>query len=232
MIARCDRLGRLSWGSSSGAAVGTSGGVSQYGLALAKDRSGIPLDDCRSEIAPVTDIFSSAPTCSCDARNARRILRPNQTTAAKKAPSMKRFPSAYQLLCIQADISFMVSPWTGTARIYSSAPAVVTGAKSRKRAGVALPPRSTGPNCVPLGPARSEAPPLAHQFPHFLSLADRVSLNTPTHSFRPQLLAVVLLKSCVFCYLEVARRTAARLHPICLGRQIALAIAQRPRPVI
>jgi len=61
--ATAHRLGPLSWGSGETTA-GMSVGVSQYGLAVAKGRSAEGLGQCRSATAPVTDIFSSAPTCS------------------------------------------------------------------------------------------------------------------------------------------------------------------------
>jgi hypothetical protein len=48
------------------------------------DRSGTALDECRSEIAPVTDSFNSAPTCSWDALIVLRIFRANQIPAARK----------------------------------------------------------------------------------------------------------------------------------------------------
>ncbi len=76
------RLGPLSWGSGETTA-GNSAGVSQYGLAVAKGRSA-GLGQCRSATAPVTDIFSSAPTCSWDALMVLRIFRANQIPAAKK----------------------------------------------------------------------------------------------------------------------------------------------------
>jgi hypothetical protein len=135
--ATAHRLGPLSKGSGE-AAGGISDGVSQYGLALANDRSAAALGECRSAIAPVTDSFSSAPTCSWDALIVLRIFRANHTPAARKAIWLRRFPSAYQLLCIQAVNSFMASPWTGTPSMYNSARAVETGRKSRKRAGVPL----------------------------------------------------------------------------------------------
>jgi hypothetical protein len=99
------------------------------------DRSATAGDECRSEIAPVTDSFNSAPTCSWDAHIVFRIFRANQIPTARKATCTRRFPSAYQLLCIQAVNSFMASPWTGTGSIYNSSPAKGTGGKSRKRAG-------------------------------------------------------------------------------------------------
>ena len=92
------------------------------------------LDEGRSATEPVTESFSSAPTCSWDARMVRRILRANQMPAAKKANWARRFPSAYQLLWIQV-YSFMDAPWTGVALIYNSAGSVETGWKSRKRTG-------------------------------------------------------------------------------------------------
>ncbi len=177
-IARCNRPGLLSWSSCRGAA-GASDGVSQYGLALANDRSAAPLDDCRSAIAPVTDIFSSAPTCSWDALIVRRNLRANQTTAARMAPSIKRFPSAYQLLCIQVDNSFMASPCFASA----------------------------------CSPARlCKAPSPAHQFTRFRSFADRVSLNTPTHTFQPNVFNVLFYKLFVFNNLVAVSHPATRLH--------------------
>jgi hypothetical protein len=107
--ATAHRLGPLS-GSCRGPTGGISAGVSQYGLALANDRSATALAECRSPIAPVTDSLSSAPTCSCDALIVFRIFRANQTPAPRKANWLRRFPSAYQLLCIQAVNSFMASP--------------------------------------------------------------------------------------------------------------------------
>jgi hypothetical protein len=80
--ATAHRLGPLSWGSGETTA-GNSAGVSQYGLAVAKGRSA-GLGQCRSATAPVTDIFSSAPTCSWDALMVLRIFRANQIPAAKK----------------------------------------------------------------------------------------------------------------------------------------------------
>jgi hypothetical protein len=111
-------------------------GASQYGLALAKGRSAAALDEWRSAVVPVTDNFSSAPTCSWDALSILRIIRANQRPAAKKEICTRRFPSEYQLLCIQAANSFIASPWTGTAINYNLAPPEGTGRKSRKRAGV------------------------------------------------------------------------------------------------
>src|SRR6266850_988845 len=92
------------------------------------------LDEGRSATEPVTESFSSAPTCSWDARMVRRILRANQMPAAKKANCARRLPSAYQLLWIQVN-SFMGAPWTGAALIYNLAQAGETGSKSRKRTG-------------------------------------------------------------------------------------------------
>jgi hypothetical protein len=107
--ATAHRLGPLS-GSCSGPTGGISVGVSQYGLALANDRSEPALDECRSLIPPVTESLSNAPTCSWDALIVFRISRTNQTPAPRKANWLRRFPSAYQLLCIQAVNSFMASP--------------------------------------------------------------------------------------------------------------------------
>jgi hypothetical protein len=106
--ATAHRLGPFS-GTSSGSTGGISVGISQYGLALANDRSAA-LDECRSPIVPVTDSFSSAPTCSWDALMVFRIFRANQIPAPRKAIWLRRFPSAYQLLAIQAVNSFMASP--------------------------------------------------------------------------------------------------------------------------
>ncbi len=146
--ATAHRLGPLSESFGS-PAEGTSSCVSQYGLALANGRSAAALDDCRSEIAPVTDSFSSAPTCSWDALIVFRILRANQIPAARKTNSLRRFPRAYQLLCTQVVNSFMASPWTGTGSTYNSPPSEETGRKSRKGAGGFLPSQPIRPR-VPL----------------------------------------------------------------------------------
>src|SRR6266404_5009034 len=92
------------------------------------------LVDGRSATEPVTESFSSAPTCSWDARMVRRILRANQMPAAKKANWARRFPRAYQLLWLQV-YSFMDAPWTGVSSIYNPARERETGWKSRKRTG-------------------------------------------------------------------------------------------------
>src|SRR6202158_152459 len=140
--ATAHRPGPLS-GNASGPTGGISVGVSQNGLALANDRSATAPGDCRSAIAPVTESFSSAPTCSWDALIVVRIFRANQMPAARKTNWQRRFPSAYQLLCIHVVNSVIPSPWTGAASIYNSAAAEKTGRKSRKRAGVSLPPQPT-----------------------------------------------------------------------------------------
>ncbi len=116
-------------------AEGTSDGVSQYGLPLANDRSAAVFDELRSGTAPVSESFSSAPTCSWDALSVRRTFRANQIPTARKTNSAKRFPSSYQLLCIHAVNSFIASPSTGTPSTYNSAPAGETGRKSSKWAG-------------------------------------------------------------------------------------------------
>ncbi len=90
---------------------GTSPGVSQYGLSPANGRSPAAFDECRSVIAPVTDMFNSAPNCSWDALIVFSIFRANQMPAARKTNWLRRFPVSYQLLCIQTVTSFMASPW-------------------------------------------------------------------------------------------------------------------------
>ena len=116
-------------------AVCVSEGVAQYGLASARERSALALEECRSAAAAVIDSFSSAPTWSWNALIVLRILRANQKPEAKKASSNTRFPSSYQLICIQELNSLMFPPWTGTGSIYNSAQAGGTGRKSKKRAG-------------------------------------------------------------------------------------------------
>src|SRR6266571_3086750 len=90
----------------------------------------------------VSESFSSAPICSCEARIVLRIFWANHTPAARKANCPRRLPNEYQLFCTQVLNSFMFAPWTGQASIYGWDLLVETGRKSRKRAGLSLPPRS------------------------------------------------------------------------------------------
>ena len=122
-----------------------SDGVSQYEPALAAGRSATALGTCRSGTAPPTDSLISAPTCSWDALMDLRIFRANQIPVLRKTISTERFPSSYQLLCIHAVISFMASPWTGTATSYSRAPSLETGRRSSKWSGRYLPRRPIEP---------------------------------------------------------------------------------------
>ena len=131
--ATAQRLGPASIGSGRGAGE-ISCGVSQYGLAVAKGRSGA-VAEWRSVSAPVIESLSSAPTCSWDTRMDFRMSRANQIAAVRKPACRRRFPSAYQLFCIQVENSFMASPWTGTRLIYCTVLAEGTGGKARKRAG-------------------------------------------------------------------------------------------------
>src|SRR5438309_9722987 len=121
-----------------------SDGVSQYEPALAAGRSATALGTCRSGTAPPTDSLISAPTCSWDALMDFRIFRANQIPVLRKTISTEKFPSSYQLLCIHAVISFMASPWTGTASSYNRAPSQETGRRSSKWSGRYLPPRPIG----------------------------------------------------------------------------------------
>src|SRR5438876_4045847 len=121
-----------------------SDGVSQYEPALAAGRSATALGTCRSGTAPPTDSLISAPTCSWDALMDLRIFRANQIPVLRKTISTERFPSSYQLLCIHAVISFMASPWTGTASSYNRALSQETGRRSSKWSGRYLPVRPIG----------------------------------------------------------------------------------------
>jgi hypothetical protein len=79
-----NRLGPLIVGSGR-LTVCVSEGVSQYGLASARQSLAVVLAGGRSGGADMIDSFSSAPTCSWNALIVLRILRANQTPATKKA---------------------------------------------------------------------------------------------------------------------------------------------------
>jgi len=126
--------------SSSGPTGGISVGVSQNGLALANDRSRRHSATAARRAHAVTDSFSSAPTCSWTPHRCQDFSAQTRYLQLGKQTGTGGFP-AHTIALHPCGEFVIASPWTGAASIYNSAPGEKTGRKSRKRAGVSLPPQ-------------------------------------------------------------------------------------------